>query len=362
MRNYFVHISIATLLIIPFLATAQYTDIINSNRPSQSMGAFSVGTNVYQWEQGLSMRSGSFSSFYNARFLGIGSRAQLRVGLFKEQLEFVGTLDYQMDQLSYTNALGSFSIVRNGFKQAAFGAKYLIYDPFRNVDKYKVNLYSWHANNKFRWRDLIPAVSVYAAAQFNLGDVYPYQYPFHSLFRFNYKPIVEPAISANAMVLLQQHIRPGWVLIHNAGMQYIATDFSSIKVIGTLTYSHRDKWSFYGEYQLDDGVLYRDLSVGAGAAYLFNRNFQLDVAAQVNLKDTPQLLTVGLGIAYRIDRHNIYADAPQSIAEQKEAKKERKKTQSESKSAKKTERRINKGLRKLDKKQKRLERKIKRKK
>jgi hypothetical protein len=108
--------------------------------------------------------------------------------------------------------------------------------------------------------------------------------------------------------------------------------------------------------------LYRDLSVGAGAAYLFNRNFQLDVAAQVNLKDTPQLLTVGLGIAYRIDRHIIYADAPQSIAEQKEAKKERKKTQSGSKSTKKIERRINKGLQKLDKKQKRLERKIKRKK
>ena len=360
MRNFFVHISIATLLIIPFLTTAQYTDAINSNRPSQSMGAFSVGTNVYQWEQGLSMRGGSFSSFYDARFLGIGSRTQLRVGLFKEQLEFVGTLDYQMDKLSYTNALGSFSIERNGFKQAAFGAKYLIYDPFRKVDKYKVNLYSWHANNKFRWRDLIPAVSVYAAAQFNLGEIYPYQYSFNSLFRFNYKPIVEPAVSATAMVLLQQHILPGWVLVHNAGMQYIATDFSSIKVIGTLTYSHLDKWSFYGEYQVDDGVLYRDLSVGAGVAYLLNRNFQLDVAAQVNLKDSPKLFTVGLGIAYRLDRHNIYADTPQDITERKEAKKERKKTESESKSIKKTDRRIKKGLRKLDKKQKRIERKLNR--
>ena len=63
---------------------AQYTEVINSNRPSQSMGAFGVGKNVYQWEQGLSLRQGNYNSFYNASFLGLGTRIQLRIGLFTQ--------------------------------------------------------------------------------------------------------------------------------------------------------------------------------------------------------------------------------------------------------------------------------------
>ena len=35
------------------LATAQYTETINNNRPGASQGAFSVGTNVLQLESGV---------------------------------------------------------------------------------------------------------------------------------------------------------------------------------------------------------------------------------------------------------------------------------------------------------------------
>ena len=34
-------------------ATAQYTDIINSNRPGESQSAFSVGQTVFQAESGV---------------------------------------------------------------------------------------------------------------------------------------------------------------------------------------------------------------------------------------------------------------------------------------------------------------------
>ena len=36
---------------------AQYTDQINSNRPGASIGAFSVGKNVYQSEIGFAYRN-----------------------------------------------------------------------------------------------------------------------------------------------------------------------------------------------------------------------------------------------------------------------------------------------------------------
>ncbi len=341
------------------VANAQYTEVINSNRPSQSMGAFSVGKNVYQWEQGISFRHGSFDNFYNSNFTGFVTQIQLRIGVFKEELELVGTIDYQLDKLSYMNALGTNNLKRNGIRDLSFGGKYLVFDPFRNTEKYQPNLYSYHANNKIRWRDLLPAVSLYVGAQFKTGNVYPYQENFHPLFDFNYRPIEEPVVSPSAILILQQHLKPGIVLVHNVGVRYITAAIQQLKWIGTLTYSTQNKWSFFGEYQIDDSTLHKDISIGTGVAYLFSKELQLDVAVQHSTKNTPKLLSAGIGVSYRLDKHNIWDGQPQDIKTLKEARKERKKVRKETKAGIKSERRTAKGLRKLDKKQKRIERKLK---
>ena len=353
-------LSISAVLTLPLLSMAQYTDVINSNRPSQSMGAFSVGKRVYQLEQGLSFRMGNFSAFQDASYTGMGARTQIRIGLFKEQLEFIGSADYQIDALRYSNAVGTYNIDRNALRDLGTGAKYLVYDPFRKVEKYKPNLYSWHANNRIRWRDLIPAVSVYAGAQFSTGGIYPYQENFLPLFDYNYRPITEPFVSGTAMLILQQHLRPGLVVVHNIGMRYITADVQQKKLLGTITYSTQSKWSFFGEYTVDNSPLYRDLSIGAGVAYLFNSDFQLDVAVQQNLKTTPSLLTAGIGISYRIDRHNIWNEEPQNIEIKKQLKESLKSDKKENKKIRKAEKRTGRGLKKLDRKQKKIERKIKR--
>lgn len=346
-------------ILLSSFAQAQYTEVINSNRPSRSMGAFSVGKNVYQWEQGISFRQGDFENFYNARYTGLGTRMQLRIGLFKEQLELLGTVDYQLDDLSYENAVGRLKNNRKGLRDFSAGAKYLVYDPFRNTEKYKPNLYSYHANNRIRWRDLIPAVSVYAGAQFATGGIYPYQENFYSLYNFSYRPIAEPSVSVTGMLILQQHLKPGLVLVHNIGMRYITADIQQNQLIGTLTYSTRAKWSFYGEYQWDDSPLHRDVALGTGVAYLLKNDLQVDLALQHSVKTTPKLFTAGVGVSYRIDRHNIWAGQPQSQEEVKKARKNRKASKSERKTARKADKRLNKGLRKLDKKQKRIDRKLK---
>lgn len=353
-------LSISAVLTMPWQSMAQYTDVINSNRPSQSMGAFSVGKRVYQLEQGLSFRMGNFSAFQDASYTGMGARTQIRIGLFKEQLEFIGSADYQIDALRYSNAVGTYNIDRNALRDLGTGAKYLVYDPFRKVEKYKPNLYSWHANNRIRWRDLIPAVSVYAGAQFSTGGIYPYQENFLPLFDYNYRPITEPFVSGTAMLILQQHLRPGLVVVHNIGMRYITADVQQKKLLGTITYSTQSKWSFFGEYTVDNSPLYRDLSIGAGVAYLFNSDFQLDVAVQQNLKTTPSLLTAGIGISYRIDRHNIWNEEPQNIEIKKQLKESLKSDKKENKKIRKAEKRTGRGLKKLDRKQKKIERKIKR--
>jgi hypothetical protein len=122
------------------------------------------------------------------------------------------------------------------------------------------------------------------------------------------------------MLIFQQHLRPSLVVVHNVGMRYITASMSQKKLLGTVTYSTQSKWSFFGEYTIDDSPIYRDITLGAGLAYLFNSNFQLDVAVQQNLKTTPSLFTAGIGVSYRIDRHNIWNEEPQNNALEKQKK------------------------------------------
>ena len=143
-------------------------------------------------------------------------------------------------------------------------------------------------------------------------------------------------------------------------MRYITADVQQKKLLGTITYSTQSKWSFFGEYTIDDSPLYRGLSIGAGVAYLFNSDFQLDVAVQQNLKTTPSLLTAGIGISYRIDRHNIWNEELQNIEIKKQLKESLKSDKKENKKIRKAEKRTGRGLKKLDRKQKKIERKIKR--
>jgi hypothetical protein len=350
----------SAMLTMPWMSMAQYTDVINSNRPSQSMGAFGVGKRVYQIEQGVSFRMGNFSAIQDASYTGMGGRTQIRIGLFRPQLELVGTTDYQIDALRYTNATGRYNIDRNALRDLGVGAKYLIYDPFRKIDKYKPNYYSWHANNSIRWRDLIPAVSVYAGAQFSTAGVYPYQESFLPLFNYNYRALVEPFVSGTAMLIFQQHLRPGLVVVHNVGMRYITANISQKKLLGTVTYSTQSKWSFFGEYTIDDSPHYRDITLGAGVAYLFNNNFQLDVAVQQNLKTTPSLLTAGIGVSFRLDRHNTWNEEPQNNDIRRQKKEAQRNDRKENKKVRKADIRTGRGLKKLDRKQKKIERKIKR--
>lgn len=358
--RWFLSYSFSVILVVFMLidVNAQYTDVINSNRPSQSMGAFSVGKNVYQLEQGISIRQGSFPALYDASYTGLGTKTELRIGVFREQLELIGAVDYQMDALSYSNTLGTFKIDRNAPRDLSAGIKYLVFDPFRRVDKYKVNVYSWHANRRLRWRDLVPAVSVYGGAQFSTTGVFPYQENFYQLYQFNYKPITEPTVSGQATLILQQHLRPGLVLVHNIGMRYISAEITQQKLIGTLTYSTRSNWSYFIEYRIDESPLYTDTTLASGLAYLVSSNLQLDAFLQRSLKETPQLMTAGIGVSFRIDRHNDFVGQPQSYDESRKSRQNRKAVNRQSKLNKKSEKRSNKGLRKLEKEQKRIERKL----
>ncbi|KIX22574.1 hypothetical protein SY27_01700 [Flavobacterium sp. 316] len=267
---------------------AQYTDEINSNRPGKSMMAFSVGKSVIQTEIGLNFQNEDHAKLkYTAN--GFIGELDLRWGLFFEELEFIAELQYQND--SYASSFEDKN--RSALKKTIIGAKYLIYDPFKNYEE-KVNLYSWKANNKFKWRQFIPAVAAYAGVNFNLSD---------NPFNFAPSYIEEPTVSPKAMIIAQNHFGRQWVFVTNIMYDKIGSDLASINYVITLTRGFNDKWSGFVENQGYNGDYYSDGIFRVGAAYLFNKSMQIDASIGTNIKNTPSLFNAGVGFSWRFDKN-----------------------------------------------------------
>ncbi|MGB3992499.1 MAG: transporter, partial [Flavobacteriaceae bacterium] len=89
-----------SLFILGFLFSicgfSQYTDIINSNKPGNSTGAYSVGKRVYQIESGFSVDRLRGEALQSESLFNNGNLA-VRVGLFSEALELIYEGSYTME-------------------------------------------------------------------------------------------------------------------------------------------------------------------------------------------------------------------------------------------------------------------------
>ncbi|MBC5838168.1 transporter [Flavobacterium muglaense] len=271
------------LICLPALIYGQHTDEINSNRPGETMSAFAVGKSVIQVESGIyGIKEHHDLLAYDAN--GFGLDLTIRYGFFKEQLELIADLQYQ-NQIKTSNFQEN---KLSGLKQTILGAKYLLYDPFKNYEK-KANIYSWKANQRFNWHQLIPAVSVFAGANFNVGNN-PYAFPN------------QPKASPKIMLITQNHLGDGsWVFVTNIIGDYIATDYPSYGYVLTLTKGFNKHWSGFVENQGYKSDFYSDAIVRGGAAYLLHKDLQIDASISSSLKTTPSILYGGIGFSWRYD-------------------------------------------------------------
>jgi len=271
------------LFFIPQLFFAQYTDVINSNRPGETMSAYAVGKSVIQAELGVyGIKEKHDLLDYDAT--GFGTDLTVRYGAFLEKLEFVLDLQYQTESFDtpYT------SYKKNNFRQTVLGAKYLIYDPYKNY-KREVNIYSYKANRNFQWRELIPAVSVFAGANF-VGANNPYYFS------------PDGAISPKVSLITQNLLGGGsWVFVTNIIADYIGTDYPSYGYVLTLTHGFNDRWSGFIENQGYKSDFYSDSILRTGAAFLLSSNMQVDASISTNFKNTPSVLYGGVGVSWRYD-------------------------------------------------------------
>ncbi len=273
------------ILGVMFISNAnygQFTDQINSNRPGESMGAYSLGKNVFQAEAGIFGINESFKRLdYNAT--GFGSDLAFRAGLLREQLEFIIEAKYQYDQ--YTTSL--YQENRSGFRKTLLGAKYLIYDPFKKGEK-KPDVHSWKANNKFKWSQFIPAFSIYAGASYAMDNAFSIP--------------EESTISPKVMLITQNHFKGNWVIVTNIFYDKIASTASNYGYVFTITNGFHEKWSIFLENKGIKSDYYSDGIITFGATHLLKKNIQLDASISKNIKTSPSLVYGGIGMSWRFDK------------------------------------------------------------
>lgn len=281
------------LLLSVFLGSqfsySQYTETINSNRPGNSQGAFSVGTGVLQLEAGATFGSDDHA-LLNTVTDHWGIDYALRFGFWREELEVSLKGNFLSENTDYLIGGTTETSIRRNFQANTIGVKYLLYDPYKNAEEKKPNLYSWKANQRFDWSVLIPAVSLYAGANFNLADDNPFLYPGEAKF--------SPKVA-----LISQNNWGPWVFVINAIGDKIGQEYPSYAGIITLTHSFSPQFAAFGEFQTIISDLYSDELARAGLAYLFHKNFQLDASGLLNFKDTPSRWQVAMGLSYRFDMH-----------------------------------------------------------
>lgn len=269
-------------------AFSQYTDLINTNRPGLSQGAFSVGRNVYQLELGLGYGKEK-QNLLETKTTGKFTEYAIRIGMISEELELSFSGAFQHHDIKDRNFGHSYTW--SNFSSNTLGAKYLLYDPNIKRVLEGPNLYSWRKNNRFQLEDLIPAISIYAGANFDTANnPFIYEQDF--------------TISPKFMVITQNNWIGGWVFVTNLIADRISTKYPSYEYILTLTRStQRSGTSFFIENHGIFSNFYADQIVRLGVAQLINQNLQIDASLQVNFKDTPSKTYGRLGFSYRLDRH-----------------------------------------------------------
>ena len=277
------------------MSMAQYTEVINSNRPGFSSSPFSLGTKVYQIEGGFFYKNISNINYYdkindeNIEYgaKSFGSDITFRTGQFFEQLEFILDMTAQHEERTYSSP-DVYTESGFGLSELTIGAKYLVYRPtYKDLSK---EIRSWKARHRFDTKRLIPAVGVYAGFNTNLlNEMYKNPY----------------GMSAKFGLFTQNDFTNKFIFVMNFIMDYAFTDYSENSYILTATYAFTDKWSAFVDHQ---GVFRKntpnDYQLGIGGAYLYNKNLQIDVSFRSVIDERSDFsYLAAAGLSWRIDRH-----------------------------------------------------------
>lgn len=271
-------------LFLSLTINAQYTEVINSNRPGFSESPYSVGTGVYQLESTVFYRKATaIPTFSNPEAMGIN--LFFRTSFFFDKLELNVNTTFERDKIAFKNVFES-SYNQTGLSQLTLGAKFLVYQP-TYADKSK-EIRSWKKRIAFDWKRVIPSVAVYGGA--NFGSILT---EYHK----------RGGITPKAGILLQNEFSQKFNLVTNFYYDYIGSDLPEFSHILTATYNFDDYWSGFIEHQALYNNIESKSNLGIGAAYLYTKNLQFNTSVRGTFQENSTGIYGSLGVSYRIDRH-----------------------------------------------------------
>ena len=365
---------------------SQYTEVINSNRPGSSHGAFSVGVNVLQVESGVSAQSLKHSNLNNSQIEALNFNYVLRYGFLNEKLEVFldgNLITRNILDKNYRNDYSTDNSETIIGKQT-LGFKYLFFDPYKNKKWHGENVYSWNAGRKIKLTDFIPAISAIAGSSFNFDDRIQYddlffkvKQPLHPdllndgiIRRINfYQP--EQTISPFVGIATQHHFKGKWVVVNNFFYQLSLknptfpsnaepNEYSKINYLFTITYNlPNPKWSIFGEFQTFKNKVYSDDLFKFGVANLISKNSQIDLNIGGSFKTTPSYTYINLGFSQRFDWHRDISEEEKQARKDfnEQLKKRKKQDKTEKKNNKKSIKKAKTNPKKLAKKENREQKK-----
>jgi hypothetical protein len=274
---------IMCMILFTQVVLAQYTNVINSNRPGFSESPYSVGTGVYQLETSVFFRKTSIYPTFS-RPESYGADFLFRTSFFQEKLEFNLNFSYQNEQVSFQNIFNS-SYNKIGFSKLIVGAKYLVYEQ-KYTDKSK-EIRSWVARNRFDWKRLIPSVAAYAGVNTGIPE---------DIYKAN-------SFSPRAGILLQNDLTNNFNIITNIYYDRIGTELPEFSYIITATFSLKERWSIFIENQTMLDKIQTQSNIGSGFAFLYNRNIQINSSLRLLTDAKSSRFYSSIGASYRFDRH-----------------------------------------------------------
>ena len=289
MKHLFTKLFLVFLFIVNNAVQAQYTDVINSNKPGFSESPYSVGSGVYQFETNFFLRDTSIEPTFSMP-QSFGMDLLFRTSFFLEKLELNAQLTYQRDKVAFKNIFTSHYFT-SGLSKFTIGAKYLLFQP-EYTDKTK-EVRSWKRRNAFDKKRLIPSVALYLGMNTDfVNDIHKTE-----------------SITPKVGVLLQHNLTNEFNVISNVYYDKIGTDFSEISYIITATQNFGSRWSGFLEHQGIFQKYQNNVNFGTGLAYLFSKNFQINTSARYLLEGKASGFYGSLGISYRINKHqDAYTD------------------------------------------------------
>ena len=110
-------------------------------------------------------------------------------------------------------------------------------------------------------------------------------------------------ISPYILIATQNNFKNNTVFVANILYDRIGSNQSDFEYIFTLTKALNVNWAIFLETQGIKSDFYADNLFSFGAAYLFDKNFQIDASYTTNNKETPRVGKISFGLSYRFDFH-----------------------------------------------------------